>query len=63
MKTIEAPIPHPSNPRDWQILAQAVKAHKDVGSLTPEERGSPDPCNMKKHHNMVTGRKVSHIKD
>ena len=63
MKTIGAPIPHPSKPNDWQILAQVVKAHKAAGPLTLEERGSPVPCNMKKHHTMVTGSKVPHIED
>ena len=61
MKTIGAPIPHPSKPNDWKILAQVVKAHKAAGPFTLEERGSPVPCNMKKHHTMVTGSKVTHI--
>ena len=63
MKTVGAPIPHPSKPNDWQILAEVVKAHKATGPLTLEERGSPVPCNMKKHHTMVTGSKVPHIED
>ncbi len=63
MKTIGAPIPHPSKPNDWQILAQVVKAHKAAGPWTQEERGTPVPCNMKKHHTMATRSKVSHIED
>ena len=39
MTTIGAPIPHPSKPNDWQILAQVVKAHKAVGPLTLETFG------------------------
>ena len=63
MKTIGAPIPHPSKPNDWQFLEQVVKAHDAAGPLTLVERGSPVPCNMKKHHTMVTGSKVPHIED
>ena len=63
MTTIGAPIPHPSKPNDWQILAQVVKAHNAAGPWTLEERGSPVPCNMKKHHTMVAGSKVPHIED
>ena len=54
MKTIGTPIPHPSKPIGRQVLAQVVKAHKAVSPTTLEKKGSPVPCNMKKHHTMVT---------
>ena len=63
MKTIGAPIPHLSKPNDKHILAQVVITHKAAGPSTLEEWGIPVPCNMTKHHTMVTGSKVPHIED
>ena len=73
-ETIGAPIPHPSKPRDWWILAQCtgsckvVKAHKAASPWTIEEyehylRSSPILCHMRKYHTMATRSKVPRIED